>query len=190
MKKQSVLCIFLASLFVMSSCGGGEDIPAETGTAAATAETTAETVETEILPDLPDVTFGGAEFNVLKWDAGNGVHNYFEFDVEELTGELLNDSIYNRNMEIEEQYDVTISTISENPPPEPAFQGCESRRNALSGDHRLAYQTDEFLHTGTPAESVFSAVCGSGKTLVGSERCGCIQHRRETVCNHRGVCPV
>ena len=116
MKKQSVLCIFLASLFVMSSCGGGEDTPAETGTAAATAETTAETVETEILPDLPDVTFGGAEFNVLKWDAGNGVHNYFEFDVEELTGELLNDSIYNRNMEIEEQYDVTISTTSENPP--------------------------------------------------------------------------
>ncbi|MBQ4504938.1 MAG: hypothetical protein II983_04640, partial [Firmicutes bacterium] len=65
MKKQSVLCIFLASLFVMSSCGGGADTPAETGTAAATAETTAETVETEILPDLPDVTFGGAEFNVL-----------------------------------------------------------------------------------------------------------------------------
>ena len=76
MKKQSVLCIFLASLFVMTGCGGGADSGAETeNTAAATAETTAETVETEVLPDLPDVTFGGAEFNVLKWDAGNGVHN-------------------------------------------------------------------------------------------------------------------
>ena len=115
MKKRNGLCILLAMLFALSGCGGGTGTDTET-VQDTTADTAAETAETEILPDLPDVIFGGAEFTVLKWDAGNGVHNYFEFDAEELNGELLNDSIYNRNLEIEEQYDVTISTISENPP--------------------------------------------------------------------------
>lgn len=115
MKKRNILCLILAMLMTLSGCGGtvDSDTTAAQDTAA---ETVTETEETEILPDLPDVTFGGASFTVLKWDAGNGIHDYFEFDAEELNGELLNDSIYNRNLEIEEQYDVTISTIAENSP--------------------------------------------------------------------------
>lgn len=115
MKLRNVLCLILAMLLTLAGCGGTTD--ADTAAVQDTAaETVAETAETEILPDLPDVTFGGASFTILKWDAGNGVHNYFEFDAEELNGELLNDSIYNRNLEIEEKYDVVISTIAENSP--------------------------------------------------------------------------
>ncbi|MBR5445704.1 MAG: hypothetical protein IKV57_06255, partial [Clostridia bacterium] len=115
MKLRNVLCLILAMLLTLAGCGGTTD--ADTAAVQDTAaETVAETAETEILPDLPDVTFGGAEFTVLKWDAGNGIHDYFEFDTEELNGELLNDSIYNRNLEIEERYDVTIGTIAENSP--------------------------------------------------------------------------
>ncbi|MBR4962117.1 MAG: hypothetical protein IKY52_14565, partial [Clostridia bacterium] len=115
MKKRNIFCLTLAMLLTLSGCGGTAD--SETDAVQETAaETITEATETEILPDLPDVKFGGAEFTILKWDAGNGMHNYFEFDAEELTGELLNDSIYNRNLEIEAQYDVTISTISENSP--------------------------------------------------------------------------
>ena len=66
--------------------------------------------ETEIRPDLPDKTFGGAEFRILQLSLGEGhIHSFFEYDTEELTGELLNDAIYNRNLAIEAQYDTVIT---------------------------------------------------------------------------------
>ena len=113
------VCLLLALLTAISllSCGGTAE-PAESvsDTAAAQTDETAA-AETEILPDLPEIAFDGAEYQVLHWDNGPGhVHTHFEYDAEELNGELLNDAIYQRNLEIEEQYNVTITTLgSANP---------------------------------------------------------------------------
>jgi hypothetical protein len=61
----------------------------------------------EIKPDLPDLTFGGAEFRILL-TGWSGV----DFESEQETGDRLNDAIYLRNIKIEEKYDVKIKTTN------------------------------------------------------------------------------
>ena len=101
-KTKRILSLILAALCASSAfiaCGetAAEEKPADVTTAAAE-ETAAE--EDKILPDLPEVTYDGAEFKVLRWYNGEGhVHTHFEFDVDGLNGELLNDAIYQRNQE-------------------------------------------------------------------------------------------
>ncbi|MBQ3178662.1 MAG: hypothetical protein IJB52_12655 [Clostridia bacterium] len=75
-----------------------------------TVQTETKTAETKITPDLPDITFDGATFHLMQWYRGEGhVHNYFEYYSDELNGELLNDAIYNRNMRLQEKYDICIT---------------------------------------------------------------------------------
>ncbi len=116
-QKCMVTLLLAAQLLALVSCGSGSTETGET-TQTATGTTGAETQETELKPDLPDVSFGGAEYTVLRWSNADNVelHTHFEYDAEELTGELLNDAIYNRNQVIEEQYDVTISVLGEGDP--------------------------------------------------------------------------
>ena len=103
---------------------------ADAGTAAVTESSADEVVRPEdfIPASLPEVDYGGAEFRILMWDAGNPLHVYFEFDVEEQNGELLNDAIYNRNAVIEERFGVSISQESENDP------SARLKKDVMSGD--------------------------------------------------------
>ena len=116
--------LIAAQLFCASACSENAADPAAdpAGAAVQTPVPSAEDAEmlpeeTEILPDLPDRTFGGEDFCVLQLSLGEGhIHSFFEYDAEELTGELLNDAIYNRNLAIESRYDVTISAEDANTP--------------------------------------------------------------------------
>lgn len=116
-QRQIVTLLLAAQLLTLVSCGGETEQPQESTNSDTTAPTQV-TEDTEIKPDLPDVTFGGAEYTVLRWSSADNVdlHTHFEYDTEELTGELLNDAIYNRNQVIEEQYDVVISVLAEGDP--------------------------------------------------------------------------
>ena len=59
---------------------------------------------TEAAPDLPpNQDFGGAEFTMLL-----SAWSDIDFDSEEITGEPLDDAIYNRNKKIEEKYNVKL----------------------------------------------------------------------------------
>ena len=77
----------------------GNDADADANAAAENAPET---------PDLPEgKTFGGAEFRMLL-SGWSGV----DFEVEEETGDRLNDAIYLRNINLEEKYDIVIKTIN------------------------------------------------------------------------------
>ena len=117
------LALLLALLFVplLPACASDnpEDSAGETASADVSAEAGAadETVpeETEYAPDLPDVKYDGAEFRVLYRDSS---HSYRMKDafVEELTGEVLNDAVYNRNIGMEEAYDFKFAPIPQETP--------------------------------------------------------------------------
>ncbi len=70
--------------------------------------------DTKILPDLPQIGFDGAEFHCLHWNldpvVGGGWVPWEEIDIDNPTGETLDDQVYRRNAYVEETYQVVIST--------------------------------------------------------------------------------
>jgi len=104
----------LTILFILTflfSCSGDvkkENVPKETVPANETGgENAADVPDAEIKPDLPDMTFGGAEFRILL-TGWSGV----DFESEQETGDRINDAIYLRNVKIEETYNVKIKTTN------------------------------------------------------------------------------
>ncbi len=87
---------------VLFACSEAADTAVES-TDAAAATTPVETDRSEISDNLPDVDYEGAEFNILcrtEWA--------YEFSVEEQTGDLVSDAIYERNSKVEERFNVDL----------------------------------------------------------------------------------
>ena len=130
---RKILAMLLAALLLapsMTACGGGE------GTETTPAETTpAETVpeETEIRDDLPEgLKFTGETFTILnredlQWEN--------EMVTPELSGDIVNDAIYNREITVEERLDVKIDAFKT-----PGIWGNE---NAFNDKIRTAVQAGD-----------------------------------------------
>ena len=111
--KRKNLAMLLALLMLASSvtaCGEAGDTEATADTAAQT-ETEKETTELEArlaLPDnLPDKDFDGYDFRVLTRNRDDFIK---DIGVElELTGEVFNDALYNRNKTLEERFNFILS---------------------------------------------------------------------------------
>lgn len=59
--------------------------------------------ESEITPDLPDADYGGAEFPMcMRTDDTYSL----DFDVKELTGNTIDDAVFNRNSKVAEQFNI------------------------------------------------------------------------------------
>ena len=109
--QKRLLAMLLAALMLtpaMTACGGGEG----TETTADPADTAAEETqpeETEIRDDLPaDLKFTGETFTILsredlQWEN--------EMITPELSGDIVNDAIYNREITVEERLDVAIDAF-------------------------------------------------------------------------------
>ena len=123
--KKRVLSLLLAALFVVSvlaSCsetGTTEEKDPAAQTAAPSSENT-ETAEEELsaleqrkrIPDnLPDVKFDGRDY-LVETEA----RKVFEILSEEITGESTNDEVYNRNLRIEQRFEVKIGVIENESP--------------------------------------------------------------------------
>ncbi len=112
MKKRFISIALLAAMLLAScsadSTGETTDTAAET---TANLETEATPEETEYAPDLPDVTFSGEDFRVL-YRIGTHAYNGTDIFAAELNGEVINDAVYNRNIDLEEQYDFKFMPIS------------------------------------------------------------------------------
>lgn len=67
--------------------------------------------EVKILPELPDMDFGGHEFTIITTDYETNRIMPQEICAEEETGDPINDAIYTRNKLIEEKYNVRIKEI-------------------------------------------------------------------------------
>ena len=108
MKK--TLCLLLAALMLapaLAACGETEP---ETDASAADTSVQTETEETEprLLDDLPDgIDLAGWNVNVLS-----GAHPtvcYDEICVDEMTGDVINDAVYSRNLAVENRLNVKIT---------------------------------------------------------------------------------
>lgn len=122
MKKQ-IFALLLALLMTApaflscSESGANEETTAETDAAAPSADeeiAAEETVDDSIdengylKDDLPDeLDFAGQEIKLLYW---SDVENQ-EFTAEEFTGEIVNDAIYQRNLNVEDDLNVKYTWI-------------------------------------------------------------------------------
>ncbi len=119
--KKRILCTLLAALLLsMTSCGGSEST--ET-TADNTDTTTVETTpaETELTLAFGSEDNGGIDFTMLTTE-----HAMYEYVVDELTGEIVNDAVYSRNQAVEELLGLNLSFIVE-----PGHWGAKDTFNGL-----------------------------------------------------------
>ncbi len=129
MKKQA-LTLLLALLMVLpmfTACSeNAADTPEETTAAETEAPVTpsadeemvaAEEEETELLPDIPALDFDGRTFTFLTSginDTNGADWETYDIWVEELNGDVINDAVMERNLEIEETYNTKITEYKTN----------------------------------------------------------------------------
>ena len=149
MKKQAIslllAALMLASPAVLASCSenevNNETEPAQTDTQLQ--PQSVEEAETEpeedmdsrqsIPDDLPDVKYDGEKFMVLTEAYLAGFDYTTEILAEDLTGDNLNDAVYNRNVLIEDRFDVKfgVETASN------AYKEIVSLEEAGGGEYQL-----------------------------------------------------
>lgn len=116
MKRKSTLTLAAAMLVLLGaavSCGSADDTQTAVTTEAMKSAETTEAVTEDVYPyETPDM--GGYALRILNsddlWDM------FMKVDVEETTGEVLNDAVYARNRAVEEKlnctFDVTLVDIA------------------------------------------------------------------------------
>ena len=116
--KKTLCCMLLAALLLFTVVGcasqsdGGEKDTAAPDTTADTAAT--EPVETEpekITPDLPDRDFEGYTYRGLVRGYIDSHWYTRDFSAEELTGEPINDAVYNRNAAVGDRFNIKIEQL-------------------------------------------------------------------------------
>ncbi len=145
MNRSLALLLCLAMLASTTACGNGGESET-TDTTPNPADTTATTpVETEpeetlFTADIPEGTdFGGASFTVLTYPLeGNLVWNDTDWVNTEQNGEVLNDAVYERTMQVNELLNVNIKGA-----PAPGINDISALENTVkAGDnaYQLAYR--------------------------------------------------
>lgn len=103
MKKYISRILLLAMLLSLASCGSGNQ-PTDT----APSETTQVTTEAAETFDVPELDFGGREFVIL---ACNEDVRYTYIEDVEMTGDAMDDAIYNRNRLTEEHLGIKLNVV-------------------------------------------------------------------------------
>ncbi|NLZ36322.1 MAG: hypothetical protein GX897_02435 [Clostridiales bacterium] len=107
-KLTSIILAALVLSSVLLACGGKGDTPAQNG--SADTQTDAETIEETTAPatSVPVGTdFGGTTLNVMNYTMEN-----FYFDVAEETGDVVNDAVYERNMKVQNDVNVSFNILT------------------------------------------------------------------------------
>jgi hypothetical protein len=112
MSKRILAAIIAAALLIPSAACSQSGDPSDTiaaGTSETSSSTTSEPAEqtetgrADIKDSLPDYNWEGREYRVAQ-----NTNVGYEFFVEDMTGEATNDAVYNRNIAIEERFNVKI----------------------------------------------------------------------------------
>ncbi len=108
--KNRIFALLLAAL-LLTSCGNAAttETTADTTETAAQTEAVTETETEKLLPDLPEKDFEGHTFTMLTKGYFSTHWYSMEAYAEELTGEPINDAVYNRNADIGEKYNFTVA---------------------------------------------------------------------------------
>ncbi|MBQ8275366.1 MAG: hypothetical protein IJZ02_01920 [Clostridia bacterium] len=144
-----LLTAFLVVLMLvpLAACGNDTNPPASVTTDPAAATTTAapETEPAGPTPDLPEVRYEGTELVFVNRPADAQYYNERWLYAEDYTGDLINDSIYKRNVYIEEKYGVTIRTEESNNPADLVSKA------SSSNDDLYDVMYESFTNTGSAA---------------------------------------
>lgn len=135
MKKKCSLLILAALL--LASCGGTDTPGAQTDAPGSTAQET-EPAVTERVPaptDLPEVDYSGETFTI--WMRSTAV-SYAVTDVisEGTDGEIINDSVYDRNTRLEDRFGITLEGVAKDTP------SADAKREIMSGSDTFDIITD------------------------------------------------
>lgn len=118
MKSTKLTAILLAMLLAVPMTGCSDNAATQESTenaGAAETETAVETEteETRLKPDIPETAdYGGDEILFLHWmhtDWEPTVRASRDIFAAEMTGEAINDAVYNRNVSVESSYNVKIA---------------------------------------------------------------------------------
>lgn len=113
-------CFMAAGLVSCSSGGTNEETSAADTAGQVSSDTAAETEEiveepqgngrSEVKDSLPEtLDFEGAEVRVFS--RGGDKDTLMEFSAEEMTGDVVNDAVYSRNLAVQERLNVTMNLI-------------------------------------------------------------------------------
>lgn len=155
---KKLTALLLAALMLSAAFSGCGEQTAETSSetpgvadSAGTADdaSAGETVpeETEIQPDLPEADLNGYSFRVLTRDTD---HHIKEVYATELNGEVVNDAVYARNLNVEEKYNMNLEAVEVTEAPETVMQE-EFRRIVLAGDNVFDVALMHTVHAGATA---------------------------------------
>ncbi len=113
MTKRQAISLLLASLLLVSTIACGQTEAETTSETTADTAPETETVDTSrdengyLKDELPALDYGGQNINLLYWE---DVENQ-EYEAEELTGEIVNDAVYQRNINTEERLNIRYTWI-------------------------------------------------------------------------------
>ncbi len=145
-----LLTAFLVILMLvpLAACGESTPPPASETTDPTSASTTTEAPETQPtgpLPELPEVRYDGTELVFVCRPADTQYYNERWLDAEDITGDLINDSIFKRNTYIEEKYGVVIRTEESDKPADLVSKASQSN------DDFYDVMYESFTNTGSAA---------------------------------------
>ncbi len=131
-KTVSLILTELILISLLPACGEEANVssggPADSGDEVILADDTEYTDEI-ISDDLPsDLDFGGEEFAILTREAS---YIHAKVDVEELTGDVFNDALYNCNRNVENRLNIVLKDC---PAEEFGEQNSMGKRAVMSGD--------------------------------------------------------
>ena len=104
----------------------------------------------QLIPDnLPDVKYNGADYRVLTHSSDE---YYQEIMADELTGDACNDAVFNRNLDVEERFDVKLSVDQEDYP----YNMPKTMAQAGTLDYHLIGFYDYHSYTPITAEALLN----------------------------------
>ena len=149
MKKRLFALLLAMLMLVPFAACANDDTPDTTDTTLSGENTNSPTTTapeaTGPVPELPDVKFEGTELVFVNRPADAEYYNELWLAAEDLTGDLINDSIWRRNTYIEEKYGVTISTVESTSPADLVSTA------SMSNDDLYDVMYESFRNTGTRA---------------------------------------
>lgn len=114
-KTLSVLLALAVLLPLLAACGESKEnaeTPAGDVSAPTAAEETVPPEETEeafVGDRVPELDFGGATVTMAGQGTGDAGNNNLDMTVEELTGDVVRDAIYQRTLVMEERFNVSVA---------------------------------------------------------------------------------
>lgn len=158
MRKIAWLLVLLTVGSTLAGCGSAEQNETETTT---TVDTTAQTEgETEISDGLPDVDYEGADYRIYTRNCCNGGHIDAVY-MPEQTGDVVSDAVYDRNLTVEERFNIHITE----PISAPDAEATDLNNSVQAGDDMCEVAIWHYKHLGDTAAAGYLADLASTEYL-------------------------